>query len=364
MGKQTVVVLVWLLLWAHLSLADFTLESISLPSGFAIEMYADDLPDARSMVMGTQGTLFVSTRKLGRVYALSDRNRDGRPDLTHIIAKGLRMPNGLAFRDGALYVAENHQILRFSNIESSVKKPSTAKVIAMLPDRTHHGWRYMRFGPDGRLYVALGAPCNSCDEPGFASIISMNADGSDRETYASGIRNSVGFDWDPATSELWFTDNGRDWLGDDLPPDELNHASSKGQHFGFPYCHGGDLPDPEFGDGRSCSEFKPPVQKLGAHVASLGMRFYTEKQFPKQYQGSVFIAEHGSWNRSEPVGYRISLVTLENGKSISYQPFATGWLDDSGNKHGRPVDLLIKEDGSMLVSDDKAGVVYRIFYRE
>ena len=339
-------------------------EAITLPPGFGIEIYADDLPDARSMAQGEKGTLFVGTRRQGVVYALADRNQDGRPETRYVIAKDLRMPNGVAFYQGDLYVAENHQIVRFDGIENALSDPPDPVPVAELPDRTHHGWRYMRFGPDHKLYVAIGAPCNICDEPGFATIIRMNADGSDRETYARGVRNSVGFDWDPDSGDLWFTDNGRDWLGDDLPPDELNHASQQGQHFGYPYCHGGDLPDPEFGEQRNCAEFRPPAQKLGAHVAGLGMRFYTGRQFPESYRGAIFIAEHGSWNRSSPVGYRVSLVTLKEGKSSSYQPFASGWLDQTGYKHGRPVDLLVLEDGSMLLSDDMAGVIYRISYRE
>ena len=350
------------LLLSHFAVFASSLEKISLPPGFSIEVYADKIPDARSMVMGAKGTLFVGTRKKGVVYALVDRNKDGKPESRYLIAEDLRMPNGLAFHEDALYVAENHRILRYEKIEHSITDPPDPTVIAELPDRTHHGWRYMRFGPDGWLYVAIGAPCNICDEPGFATITRMRADGSGLETYAYGVRNSVGFDWDPATGDLWFTDNGRDWLGDDLPPDELNHAGKKGQHFGYPYCHGEDLPDPEFGDQRPCSEFRPPVQNLGAHVASLGMRFYTGGQFPDKYDGAIFIAEHGSWNRSTPVGYRISLVKLKDGRSVSYQPFATGWLDENGNKHGRPVDLLIMKDGSMLVSDDMSGVIYRIYY--
>jgi len=339
------------------------LGEIKLPPGFSIDVYADELPNARSMALGDKGTLFVGTRTAGVVYAVRDRNGDGRIDERYTIARHLNMPNGVAFRDGALYVAESGRILRFDDIEANLKRPPPAVLVAELRAYSHHGWRYMGFGPDGWLYVSFGAPCNVCNKAGYGTILRMKPNGSDREVFARGVRNSVGFTWHPQTDDLWFTDNGRDMLGDDLPPDELNRAPQPGMHFGFPYCHGGDIPDPQFGDRRKCSEFTPPEQRLGPHVASLGIKFYTGQQFPAEYNNQIFIAEHGSWNRSEPIGYRISLVRLKEGKAASYEPFAEGWLQN-GKAWGRPVDLLVMPDGSLLVSDDRAGVVYRITYTQ
>jgi glucose/arabinose dehydrogenase len=234
--------------------------------------------------------------------------------------------------------------------------------MADLPSAKHHGWRYISFSPEGKLYVSIGAPCNVCERSGFAVIERMNPDGSEREIYASGVRNSVGHAWHPETGDLWFTDNGRDMLGDDLPPDELNHATKAGMHFGFPYCHGSKVLDPEYGSRQSCTEFTPPAQNLGPHVASLGLRFYTAREFPAEYHGHIFIAEHGSWNRSERIGYRVSLVRLESGQAVAYEVFAEGWLQGE-TVLGRPVDLLVMGDGSLLVSDDHAELLYRIYYQ-
>jgi glucose/arabinose dehydrogenase len=339
------------------------LPRLNLPPGFQIDYFAENIDDARSMALGERGTLFVGSRKAGKVHALVDEDADGRADRRYLIAQGLRMPNGVDFRDGALYLAENHRILRFDRIEEQLDKPPKPVVIANLPDSPHHGWRYMRFGPDGYLYFAVGAPCNVCNEAGFAVIERMRPDGSEREVYAEGIRNSVGFDWDPASGDLWFTDNGRDWLGDDLPPDELNHAAAEGLHFGFPFCHAGEIADPEFGDQKRCAEFVPPAQKLGPHVAALGMRFYTGQQFPAAYKNQILLAEHGSWNRSTPIGYRVALVRLEAGRAIGYETFIDGWLGDDGSVAGRPVDLMVMPDGALLISDDKAGAIYRVSYR-
>lgn len=344
---------------------DLPLEKITLPPGFSINIYAREVPGARSMALGDKGTLFVGTRPEGRVYAVLDRNGDGRADEVFTIAEGLNSPNGVAFKDGALYVAEISRIIRFDNIESRLKNPPKPVLITdQLPSRTHHGWRYLRIGPDGKLYFGVGAPCNICDEPGYAVIKRMSLDGTGMEVFASGVRNTVGFDWHPLTKELWFTDNGRDWMGDDLPPDELNYAPRPGMHFGYPYCHGGDIADPQYGQHvkpRSCTDYAPPAVKLGPHVASLGMRFYTGTMFPEIYRHQIFIAEHGSWNRKNKIGYRLSLVLLEGNKAMSYEPFAEGWLQGD-NAWGRPVDLLVMPDGSMLVSDDKAGAIYRITY--
>ncbi len=331
------------------------------PPGFRIDTYAVDLPNARSMALGDEGTLFVGTRSDGRVFALRDSDGDQRADQRWTLASGLDMPNGVAFREGALYVAESGRILRYDAIESRLDDPPEPVQIAELGAYKHHGWRYIGFGPDERLYVAMGAPCNVCEPEDLGSIISMRPDGSDRRIYARGVRNSVGFTWHPQSGELWFTDNGRDWMGDDMPPDELNRAAGPGQHFGFPYCHGGDIPDPDYSGLQGCDEATPPVQRLGAHVAALGVRFYTGVMFPPEYRNQVFIAEHGSWNRSSRVGYRVTMVRLEGGKALDYREFAGGWLM-GGAVHGRPVDLLVMPDGALLVSDDKAGAVYRISY--
>ena len=340
------------------------LSHLTLPEGFHIAVYAADVPGARSMTLADDGTLFVGTRTKGKVYAVRDTDGDHVAETVITAASGLHVPNGVAYRDGSLFVAEISRVLRFDDVDGLEGELGDPVVVRNdLPRETHHGWKFIRFGPDGKLYVPVGAPCNVCDEEDerFASILCMNPDGSDLEVFAHGVRNTVGFDWNPGTGELWFTDNGRDWLGDDSPADELNHAPESGLHFGFPFCHGGDTLDPEFGEGHTCSSYVPPAQKLGPHVASLGMRFYTGTQFPSTYQGQIFIAEHGSWNSSVPVGYRVTLVKLEDGKAVSYEPFVEGWLDE-GDVSGRPVDVQVMPDGTLLVSDDHAGMIYRIWY--
>lgn len=344
-----------------------SLGQMRLPPGFSIELLAK-VPNARSLALGAKGTLFVGNRTGNAVYAVRLAGFDGkgpvRAERVLRIASGLYMPNGVAFRDGALYVAEVNRILRFDAIEDSLEAPPVpAVVFDRLPSESHHGWKFVRFGPDGWLYVPVGAPCNVCeaDPDRYALILRISPDGAKREVYAHGVRNSVGLDWHPATGELWFTDNGRDMLGDDLPSDELNHAPRAGLHFGFPWCHQGDLPDPEFGRSRSCAEFTAPARKLGAHVASLGMRFYTGQMFPPEYRNRILIAEHGSWNRSSKSGYRIAVARLEGNHVTAYEPFATGWLQGE-SVSGRPVDLEILPDGSVAVSDDHAGAVYRIRY--
>ncbi|MCG8369743.1 MAG: PQQ-dependent sugar dehydrogenase [Proteobacteria bacterium] len=336
-----------------------SLDDIRLPPGFTIEVWAE-VPKARSLAFGDEGTLFVSTRSGSSVYAVVED--EGGSTRSIEIADDMSSPNGIAFFDGDLYVAEISSVYRFPDIEQKLGGEVERELLDIdLPADRHHGWRYIGFGPDGKLYISIGAPCNICDRPGYAQIVRMNPDGSGRETYASGIRNSVGFTWHPETGDLWFTDNGRDMLGDDLPPCELNRAARQGLHFGYPYCHGDDLPDPEFGEGRDCADYTRPVQQLGPHVAPLGVRFYTGTMFPSAYRGQVFIAEHGSWNRSEKIGYRVTLVRLEGNEAVSYEPFADGWLQRE-EYSGRPVDLIVKGDGSLLVSDDYAGRIYRISY--
>jgi glucose/arabinose dehydrogenase len=348
------------------------LTRVQLPPGFKIAVYADQLENARSMALSPNGTLFIGTRSANYVYAVRDTDGDNRADETYtILAPGklpdgsdVWMPNGVAFRDGSLYVATVNQILRFDNIESRLDRPPAPVIVtADYPARGHHGWKFIAFGPDGKLYVPVGAPCNDCEssEEIFATITRIKPDGTGREIIARGVRNTVGFDWHPVTRELWFTDNGRDLMGDDVPGDELNRLAAPGLHFGFPYVHEDGTLDPIHGRGRNAADFEPPVQVLVPHVAALGMRFYTGSMFPETYRNQIFIAEHGSWNRREKSGYRITLVRLDGNRAVSYEPFATGWLSGQQN-WGRPADVLVMPDGSMLVSDDQIGAIYRITY--
>ena len=340
------------------------LSAITLPSGFRIAVYAGDVPGARQMAVGPAGVVFVGSRSEGKVYALVDRDGGNRADQVHVVASGLNSPSGIAFRDGALYVGAVNRILRFRDVARDLARPPKAEVASdAYPSDAHHGWKFIAFGPDGKLYVPVGAPCNVCAPPGplHATITRLDLAGGRPEVVARGVRNSVGFDFDPATGDLWFTDNGRDWLGDDQPPDELNHLTKVGEHFGFPFCHGNGIRDPEHNAGRSCGEFTAPARELGPHVAAIGMRFYTGRMFPEKYRGGIFIAEHGSWNRSTPIGYRVSFVKIENGRATSYESFASGWLTGS-TASGRPADVLVMPDGALLVSDDKAGRIYRITY--
>ena len=339
------------------------LDLVKLPPGFRIALFAK-VPGARSMALSPAGTLFVGSTREGFVHAVVDRDRNNVADEVVQIASGLNWPNGVAVRDGALYVAEINRILRYDGIEGALKSPPTPAVVNdTYPKEQHHGWKFIAFGPDGLLYVPVGAPCNIClREDPYASITRIKPDGSGREVFARGVRNTVGFDWHPVTKELWFTDNGRDMLGDDVPPDELNHAPSAGLHFGYPFCHAGEIADPEFGSQKPCADTRAPARKLGPHVAALGLRFYTGAMFPEQYRNQIFIAEHGSWNRSQKIGYRLSLVRLDGNRVASYETFADGWLQGQ-EEWGRPVDVLVMPDGALLVSDDKAGAIYRITYQ-
>jgi glucose/arabinose dehydrogenase len=347
--------------------AELPINSIKLPKGFEIEIYAE-VENARSMALSPSGTLFVGNRNEDKVYAVQDTDGDFKADKKYILASGLKMPNGVAFKDGDLYIAEKSRISKINKVESNLATPGKLEVVYdKYPTDDSHGWKYIAFGPDGKLYVPVGAPCNICEpsNPVYASITRINPDGTGFEIFASGIRNTVGFTWHPVTKNIWFTENGRDRLGDDIPPCELNTATKKGQHFGYPYCHGGSIKDTEFGNKRPCSDFVKPVQPLGAHVAPLGLKFYTGDQFPSEYKDQIFIAEHGSWDRSKKSGHRLVLVKVNaNGKGQSYETFASGWLDDATQKvWGRPVDVILMKDGSMLVSDDYADVIYRISYK-
>ncbi len=347
--------------------AELPLDKITLPPGFKMEIFAE-VDNARSLAISPTGIIYVGNRNGDKVYAVQDTDGDFKADKRWVIASGLNSPNGVAFKDGDLYVAEISRIIKFTGIEEKLNDPGQPVVVTEdYPTETHHGWKYIAFGPDGKLYVPVGAPCNVCErkEEIFASITRINSDGTGRETFARGVRNTVGFTWHPETKDLWFTDNGRDMMGDNVPNCELNYAPKIGMHFGFPYCHEGFVKDPEFGNKRSCKDFVPPVEKLGPHVAPLGLKFYTGNMFPETYKNQIFVARHGSWNRAKKNGYDISLVKIQNNKSGGRETFASGWLDEASQKAwGRPVDVLLLQDGSMLVSDDTANVIYRISYTE
>lgn len=342
------------------------LDRISRPSGFQINVYAE-VNDARSLHVSPNGTVFVSNSKYGNsIYALRDEDGDGMAEKKFLIAEGLARPNGLAFHNGDLYVSEIIRILKFPDIENTLENPPVPEIIYdQFPNQTRHAPKYIRFGPDGKLYVPVGADCNVCEGEYKvnATICRMNPDGSDFEIFAHGVRNSVGFDWHPETGEFWFTDNGRDLMGDDIPPCEINRTTLSGQHFGFPYFHGGDIPDPEFSGARQSNEFIAPEYRLQAHSAPLGLRFYTGDMFPESFKNAFFVCEHGSWNRSKKVGYRVMVGRINDNGSLDYKPFLEGWLDkELDDRWGRPVDVQPLEDGSLLISDDWANVVYRVTY--
>ena len=338
-------------------------KKFKLPPGFKAEVYASNILDARGMRMGDKGTLFVSSLFVaGKVYAVVDKG--GKREVK-TIAEKLFLPNGIEFVKGSLFVATPKDITRYDNIEDRLDNPpAPVMVYDKLPGEVPHGWKFIKLGPDGKLYVPTGAPCNICDvKDGFAQIARMNLDGSGMEVVARGVRNTVGFDFEPKTGALWFTNNGRDWLSEDLPNDTLNRVSNPGKdHFGFPFCHQGNFADPEFGWGKNCADYAQPAQLLGPHAGVLGMRFYTGKMFPAKYQGAMFIARHGSWNRSTKFGADI-VVAWPDGKGgvAKMEPFLTGFIEN--NEYlGRPVDVLVMKDGSLLVSDDHAGAIYRITY--
>jgi glucose/arabinose dehydrogenase len=351
------------------------LGALVVPTGFKFEVFAENVGNARMMALGPQGTVFVGSQFAGNVYAVVDRDADHKADRVVTIATGLRQPNGVAMRNGALYVATTSQILRFDDVEKNLDAPPKPVVVRDdLPNPNQgHTWKFIAFGPDDMLYMSVGSTCNICAPAAMtAAILRMKPDGTGLETYAEGIRNSVGFAWHPVTHELWFTDNGRDMLGDDVPNDELNVAYKAGMHFGFPFCHQGDVTDPEFGAQRACSTTEPPVQKLGAHVAAIGFTFYTGNMFPAKYKNAAIIAEHGSWNRSTPSGYRVMAAFTDGRRVTGYEPFLDGFLPGSastlagrgamGVTSGRPADALQLPDGSILISDDTGNRLIRVSY--
>ena len=343
------------------------IENLIAPDGFKIEIFASDVINARQMALAENGTIFVGTRKEGQVYALVDNNNDGKADKQYLIDKNLNMPSGVAFKNGALYVAAVNRILRYDNIEKQLKHPpEPVVVIDDLPDDSHHGWKAIEFNASGNLLIPVGMPCNIClsNDQRHGTIIELNVKTGQYKIFASGIRNSVGLAIHPEDKTLWFSDNGRDWLGDDLPPDEINHAEKPGLNFGFPYLHGKNTLDPEYAEQAEINEYTLPVVELGAHVAPLGLSFYSGKQFPKKYHHSLLVAEHGSWNRSKKTGYRIINIQF-NGNDVKVKPFITGWLDkEEDSAWGRPVDILNLPDGSILISDDYADVIYRVTYQK
>jgi glucose/arabinose dehydrogenase len=348
---------------------DLPIDKLKVPPGFKVEVWADGIPEARSLALGDKGTVFVSNRLAKNVYAVVERG--GKREVKTIL-KGLNSPNGITFSKGTLYVAERDRITRYDGIEDRLDNPPEAKLVIGGLDPTSqpgHFWKYLSLGPDGKLYFNIGSPQN-ITMPTYMQAAIMRVDPASGvlENYALGVRNTVGFDWHPKTRQLWFTDHGRDWISDELPSDELNVVKHQGEHFGFPYCHQGDTLDPVYGKDRSCAQFTAPVMNLGAHIAPLGTRFYTGKMFPAEYQNNIFIARHGSWNRSVKQGFDVYRVALDaKGKVAKAEPFLTGFItDDKGDPPmwGRPVDVLVLKDGSMLVSDDYNGIVYRVSYKK
>ena len=334
---------------------------LKLPKGFHIEVYASGIPDAREIRLSDKGTLFIGNRLQDKVWAVYEK--DGKRTQKAIVT-GMHRPNGVAFHDGTLYVAELSKIWKLDKIEDNLDSPPKPTLVYDdLPTDEAHGWKFISIGPDNKLYVPVGQPCNNCiPDDRHGQIRRMDLDGKNVEVIARGVRNTVGFDWSPVTHDLYFTDNGRDWMSEDVPQDELNRLTKVGQHFGSPYCYQGNLPDPQFGWGHSCSEFVAPVALMGPHAAALGMRFYTGTMFPSEYRGAIFVARHGSWNKTNKFGGDIAVVKLNRDGSVkSVEPFITGFIVD--NKYiGRPVDVQPMKDGSLLISDDYSGAVYRVTY--
>ncbi len=345
--------------------AEVKLNQLKLPAGFKVDYFAKNVKNARQLALSDSGIVYVGSRKAGNIYALLDENGDGKSDKRWLVAKGLEMPSGIAWKDGDLYVAEVSRILKFSNIDKNLDKPISEVFLSGLPKESHHGWKFLRFSPTGELIFPIGAPCNVCEikTDMHARIFSLNMKTKALTVMAEGVRNSVGFDFHPDTGELWFTDNGRDMMGDDIPSDELNRVTKIGSHYGFPFYHAGNIKDPTFAKNKKEQDYVAPVLKTGAHVANLGLHFYQGTMFPASYKKQLFIAEHGSWNRSKKSGYKIGLVTLKGSEIIKYEPFMTGFMQNEIT-YGRPVAIVELKDGSLLVSDDYANAIYRISYNK
>ncbi|HEX4926810.1 MAG TPA: PQQ-dependent sugar dehydrogenase [Burkholderiales bacterium] len=341
-----------------------TLKNIKLPKGFHISLWAANIPSARQMAWGDKGTLFVGAFGVGNVYAVSGAAGDKQ---VKVVIKGLKMPTGVAFYKGDLYVADIDKIIKYEKAEANIDNLGEGKVVySDMPSYPAHGWKYLVFDKHGWVYVPLGPPCNECLPPTSVSQIRrVNPENGNAEIVALGVRNSVGGDVDPRTGDYWFSENARDWMGDNVPSDKLNHIKKIGEHFGYPYCHQGNIPDPKYAMGHKCSEFTPPVVKLGYHVAPLGMKFYTGKQFPAEYHNNIFLAEHGSWNRHQYQGARIVRIVVDpQGKNAKQEVFASGWIKGKQDFHGRPADVIVAKDGSLLVADDWAGAIYQISYKK
>jgi glucose/arabinose dehydrogenase len=346
--------------------SELPVSKLRVPDGFKVEVWVDGVPEARSLALGDKGTVFVSNRNLSNVYAIVESG--GKREVKTIL-KGLKSPNGIVFDKGTLYIAERHRITRYDDIESRLDNPGEPKVVIDNLDPNNqpgHFWKYLAMGPDGKLYFNIGSPQNiTMPTYNEAAIHRVDPKTGNMEVVAHGVRNSVGMAFHPKTRQLWFTEHARDWISDDLPNDELNVLKTKGQHFGFPFCHQGDLPDPVFGKGRDCKEFTPPADKLGPHIAPLGMKFYTGKMFPKEYQNAMIIAQHGSWNRSTKHGYNVIVATVDAKGRVTKKPFVEGFLENASGDPpmwGRPVDILQMKDGSILFSDDYNGIIYRVSY--
>lgn len=346
--------------------SELPVSKLRVPDGFKVEVWVDGAPEARSLALGDKGTVFVSNRNLSNVYAVVDNG--GKREVKTIL-KGQRVPNGIVFDKGTLYVAERHRIAAYDNIESKLDNPGEPRVVIDGLDPNNqpgHFWKYMVMGPDGKLYFNIGSPQNiTMPTYNESTIMRVDPKTGAMEAYAHGVRNSVGMAFHPKTKHLWFTEHARDWISDDLPNDELNVATAKGQHFGFPFCHQGDLPDPIYGKNRDCKEFKPPVDLLGPHIAPLGMKFYTGKMFPKEYQNAMIIAQHGSWNRTTKIGYNVIVATVDAKGKVTKKPLVEGFLENAAGDPpmwGRPVDVLQLKDGSILFSDDYNGIIYRVSY--
>lgn len=344
------------------AMAKNILDKLTVAEGFNLSLFADNVDNARAIAVSEKGIVYAGSMKAGNVYALIDSNQDGVADEKILVASGLKLPSGVVIKDGDLYVSEVERIIRFKDIDNHLNSPTFEVVFDGFPTETHHGWKVLGVSPTGELIIPVGVPCNVCEEnERYGRIFSLNLETKKLTTIAQGVRNSVGFDFQPGTQTLWFSDNGRDMMGDDIPPCEINKVSYSGEHFGFPYVHAGTILDPEFGQGKDPAKYTAPALSLGAHVAPLGIHFYLGKQFPSDYQQQLFVAEHGSWNRTKKAGYKVAVATIEQGKVVKYTPFLTGFMQGE-QTFGRPVAFAELADGSLLVSDDYAGAIYRVTY--